>query len=86
MLMATTVSEIFINCKLQWQTFIPYLQGHAKKKLEFYALEAASSKIKATVFNCPEICSKSSKGFKGGEIPLFLLLKCISTDLSFSLE
>ena len=68
-------SEIFINCKLQWQTFIPYLQGHAKKKLEFYAKEAAASKIKTTVFNCPEICSKSSKGFKGGEIPLFLLLK-----------
>ena len=27
--------EIYIKDKLQWQTYVPYQQGHAKKKLEF---------------------------------------------------
>ena len=55
--------EIYIQDKLQWQTYVPYQQGHAKKKLENYAITAKNQNIQASVFNCPEIRTNSSSIF-----------------------
>ena len=66
--------EIYIQDKLQWQTYVPYQQGHAKKKLENYAITAKNQNIQASVFNCPEIRTNSSSIFLGVELSLFFLL------------
>ena len=68
-------TEIYLQGKFQWQTYIPYQQGHAKKKLEDYARKFASENIQTTVFNCPEILTNSSSIFLGVELPLFSLLR-----------
>ena len=59
---------------MQWQTYVPYQQGHAKKKLENYAITAKNQNIQASVFNCPEIRTNSSSIFLGVELSLFFLL------------
>ena len=66
--------EIYIQDKLQWQTYVPYQQGHAKKKLENFAVSAREHNIQTTVFNCPEIRTNSSSIFLGVELSLFFLL------------
>lgn len=70
-------TEIFIKNDFQWQTYVPYQQGHAKKRLENFAREAKAKNINATVFNCPEIRTNSSSIFLGVEIPLFALLSSL---------
>ncbi len=65
--------EIYIQDKLQWQTYVPYQQGHAKKRLENFAVSARSQNIQASVFNCPEIRTNSSSIFLGVELSLFFL-------------
>ena len=67
-------TEIYINGKYQWQTYTPYQQGHAKKRLEVHAENAWKEGIKATVYNCPEIRTNSSDIFIGVELSLFPLL------------
>ena len=67
-------TEILIKNKLQWQTYIPYQQGYAKKKLENYSKDFAKKNIKTVVFNCPEILTNSSSIFLGVELPLFSLI------------
>ena len=70
-------TEVLIKDKFQWQTYVPYQQGTAKKRLENFAIEASKKGINATVFNCPEIRTNSSSIFLGVELPLFPLLKAM---------
>ena len=66
--------EVLIQNQMRWQTYVPYQQGHAKKKLENYAIAARNQNIQASVFNCPEIRTNSSSIFLGVELSLFFLL------------
>ena len=67
-------TEILVDGKYQWQTYTPYQQGHAKKRLENYARKARQNGIQATIYNCPEIRTNSSDIFLGVELSLFPLL------------
>ncbi len=67
-------TEVFIENKLTWQSYTPYLQGWAKIALENYAKEHAQKGLACTVYNCPEILTQSSSIFQGVEIPLYPLL------------
>ncbi|MGK0289434.1 MAG: hypothetical protein ACI86H_000879 [bacterium] len=73
-------TEILINGEYQWQTYTPYQQGHAKKRLEQIAESAWEKGIKAVVYNCPEIRTNSSTVFAGVEIPLFSFLKALKKE------
>lgn len=67
-------TEILIKNKLSWQTYIPYQQGDAKKKLENYSREFRKKNIATVVFNCPEILTNSSSVFLGVELSLIALI------------
>jgi hypothetical protein len=67
-------TEIFIGNQWRWQSYVPYLQGWAKLKLEEIAKSAIAQGIHATVYNCPEILTQSSSIFNGVELPLYPLL------------
>lgn len=73
-------TEVEIHNKLQWQTYTPYIQGWAKKRLETISAEFFEKGIKTCVFNCPEILTNSSSIFQGVEIPLYPLLSLLSKD------
>ncbi len=70
-------TEILLDNKFQWQTYIPYQQGHAKKRLENYAREFAAQNINTVVYNCPEIRTDSSGVFAGVELPLLVLITAL---------
>ena len=67
-------TEIFIGNQWRWQSYVPYLQGWAKLKLEEIAQNAVRQGIHATVYNCPEILTQSSSIFNGVELPLYPLI------------
>ncbi|MBL7545873.1 MAG: hypothetical protein JNL11_18795 [Bdellovibrionaceae bacterium] len=67
-------TEILIDGQLKWQTYQPYLQGWAKKKLEDIASEFFSQGIPTCVYNCPEILTNSSSIFQGVEVSLYPLI------------
>lgn len=73
-------TEVMIKGEYVWQTYAPYLQGWAKKKLEDIASRAWSKGIHATVYNCPEILTNSSSIFVGVEVPLYPLLSALKKE------
>ena len=73
-------TEVIYGSKLQWQSYTPYLQGYAKKRLEDIAKEWSAKSVKATTYNCPEILTNSSSIFQGVEIPLYPLLHQLKKD------
>lgn len=68
---------VLVGGEYRWQSYIPYLPGWAKMRLEDIAAEASANGIQATVFNCPEIQTNSSALFLGVEISLYPLLTSI---------
>jgi len=70
-------TEVLVNGQYRWQSYTPYVQGFAKKRLEDIASEATAKGITATVYNCPEIQTNSSALFLGVEISLYPLLRAI---------
>lgn len=68
---------VLLNGEYRWQSYIAYMPGWAKMRLEEIAAEATANGITATVFNCPEIQTNSSVLFLGVEIPLYRLLAAI---------
>lgn len=77
-------TEVLIDGTYQWQSFSPYLQGFAKMQLENRASDAWKQKIKATVYNAPEILTNSSGVFLGIEVPLYLLISALKKEGSNS--
>lgn len=73
-------TEIEINGKIQWQTYSPYIQGWAKKRLENISSEFFAKGISSCVYNCPEILTNSSSIFQGVEIPLYPLISLLSKE------
>jgi hypothetical protein len=69
--------EVLVGGRFTWQTYVPYLQGWAKLKLERFAEEAWREGVRCTVFNCPEIWSNSSALFLGVEVALYPLLRAV---------
>ncbi|MAE75161.1 MAG: hypothetical protein CL675_13795 [Bdellovibrionaceae bacterium] len=73
-------TELLLDGKYQWQSYSPYLQGWAKRRLEELSVEASSVGLKTCVFNAPEILTDSSSVFLGVEVPLYLLLRAIGKE------
>lgn len=69
--------EVLMGGRLAWQSYTPYLQGWAKKRLEQYAEQAWGEGVRCTVFNSPEIWTNSSALFSGVELSLYPLLTAI---------
>ena len=74
-------SAVLVGEKYRWQSYIPYLPGWAKMRLEKIAAEAFNSGINAAVYNCPEIQTNSSALFLGVELSLYPLLKAIRQEV-----
>ncbi|KAF0218875.1 MAG: hypothetical protein FD174_2658 [Geobacteraceae bacterium] len=72
--------EVLINGAYTWQSYIPYLPGWAKIRLEEAAAAACSRGIAAAVFNSPEIQTNSSALFLGVEISLYPLLAALEKE------
>ncbi|GIL18651.1 MAG: hypothetical protein BroJett040_24020 [Oligoflexia bacterium] len=70
-------TEVLIGHNYLWQTYTPYLQGWAKKRLESYSAEWAKHGVTCAVYNCPEILTNSSSIFAGVEVSLYPLLKAL---------
>lgn len=70
-------TEVLVGGEYRWQSYLPYVQGWAKIRLEDVAAEAFGKGISAAVFNCPEIQTNSSALFLGVEISLYPLLTAI---------
>ncbi len=66
--------EVLMGGEYTWQSYVPYLPGWAKIRLEEAACAAWEQGIAATVFNSPEIQTNSSALFMGVEISLYPLL------------
>ena len=73
-------TEVLVNGSYTWQSYIPYLPGWAKMRLEQAADAAWQRGIKATVYNCPEIQTNSSALFLGVEISLYPLLAALEKE------
>lgn len=69
--------EVLVGGRLTWQSYTPYLQGWAKRRLEEHAEAAWREGVRATVFNSPEIWTNSSALFSGVELSLFPLLTAV---------
>jgi hypothetical protein len=68
---------VLVEGEYRWQSYIPYMPGWAKMRLEDIAQEAFNKGIVASVYNCPEIQTNSSALFLGVEISLYPLLSAI---------
>jgi hypothetical protein len=66
--------EVLVGGRLAWQSYVPYLQGWAKQRLERHAEEAWAAGVRGTVWNAPEIWTNSSALFLGVEVSLYPLL------------
>lgn len=75
-------TEILIGGNYTWQTYSPYIQGWAKKKLEGYSKLWADRGATCTVYNCPEILTNSSSIFSGVEVSLYPLLGALQKENS----
>jgi len=69
--------EVLVGGRLTWQSYVPYLQGSAKRKLEEHAAAAWRDGVRCTVFNAPEIWTQSSALFLGVEVSLYPLLEAV---------
>jgi hypothetical protein len=69
--------EVLVRGRPTWQSYVPYLQGWAKRALERLAEEAFRSGVPCTVFNAPEIWTASSALFLGVELSLYPLLEAL---------
>jgi len=69
--------EVLVGGRFTWQSYVPYLQGWAKMRLEKCAEEAFAQGVPCTVFNCPEIWTNSSALFLGVEVSLYPLARAI---------
>lgn len=74
-------TAVQLGGEYRWQSYVPYVQGWAKIRLEEIAAEAFGNGISATVFNCPEIQTNSSALFLGVEISLYPLLAAIRGEI-----
>jgi hypothetical protein len=63
-----------------WQTYVPYLQGWAKLRLEEHARDAWGEGVRCTVFDAPEIWTNSSALFLGVEVSLYALLAALDRE------
>ena len=72
--------EVLIDGTYRWQSYIPYLPGWSKIRLEEAAGAASKNGVKATVFNSPEIQTNSSALFMGVEISLYPLLAALDRE------
>ena len=70
-------TEVLVGGRPTWQSYTPYLQGWAKKRLEEHAEAAWAAGVKITVHNSPEIWTDSSALFSGVELSLFPLLLAV---------
>ena len=66
--------EVMAGGRLTWQSYVPYLQGFAKRALERHAEDAFAAGVRGTVFDAPEIWTDSSALFRGVELSLYPLL------------
>lgn len=71
---------VLVGGEYRWQSYIPYMPGWAKMRLEDIAEEAFNNGIMASVYNCPEIQTNSSALFLGVEISLYPLLAAIKRE------
>jgi hypothetical protein len=69
--------EVLVGGRFTWQSYVPYLQGWAKRELERHAEEAWSAGVPCAVFNAPEIWTSSSAIFLGVEVSLYPLLRAL---------
>jgi hypothetical protein len=69
--------EVLVGGAFTWQSYVPYLQGWAKRRLEELAEEAWRDGVRCTVFNSPEIWTNSSALFLGVEVSLYPLLAAV---------
>ncbi len=72
--------EVLAGGALTWQSYVPYLQGWAKLRLEAYAREAWDEGVRGTVFDAPEIWTNSSALFLGVEVSLYALLRALERE------
>jgi hypothetical protein len=70
-------TEVLVGGRPTWQSYVPYLQGGAKLRLERFAEEAWRDGVRCTVFDAPEIWTNSSALFLGVEIALYPLLEAL---------
>jgi hypothetical protein len=68
---------VLVGGEYHWQSYIPYMPGWAKMRLEDIAKEAFQRGVVASVYNCPEIQTNSSALFLGVEISLYPLITAI---------
>lgn len=73
-------TEVYFDGAYRWQSYTPYVQGFAKKRLEDHARAWTKKGVTCTVYNCPEILTNSSSIFQGVEIPLYPLLKSLKKE------
>ena len=67
-------TEVLIDGEYRWQSYSPYIQGWAKRRLENHAIDFQKQGIPCAVYNCPEILTNSSSIFLGVEICLYPLM------------
>ena len=73
-------TECRVAGESKWQSYAPYLQGFAKRKLEAIAEKAFAAGVKVSVFNAPEVATNSSSVFLGVEMGLYALLGRLRSD------
>jgi hypothetical protein len=72
--------EVLAGGTPTWQTYVPYLQGWAKLRLEEHARDAWREGVRCTVFDAPEIWTNSSALFLGVELSLYALLRALDRE------
>jgi hypothetical protein len=72
--------EVLAGGRPTWQSYVPYLQGWAKLRLEEHARAAWAEGVRATVFAAPEIWTNSSALFLGVEASLYALLLALERE------
>ncbi|PIS11994.1 MAG: hypothetical protein COT73_00935 [Bdellovibrio sp. CG10_big_fil_rev_8_21_14_0_10_47_8] len=79
-------TEVLVGQNYLWQSYSPYVQGWAKKRLEDYSREWSHKGVKTCVYNCPEILTNSSAIFSGVEVSLYPLLGAIRKEGAQSVQ
>lgn len=74
-------SEVLLNGKYQWRAPDAYLLARQKKRLEDFSARFRKEGINSTVFNCPEIMTKSSAVLYGIELSTHLFVDAIRREV-----